>query len=133
MQLKLSENIKKYRKNMDLTQEGLADALGVTVGAVSKWENGNNVPDVMTMMELADFYNISMDELLGFDLSSKKIDDMCEKIDILARSHRFDEAITTAKDAMTRYPHTFKVLFACGELYSYKFLENKEKKTPRKP
>lgn len=41
MQLKLSENIKKYRKDMDLTQEGLADTLGVTVGAVSKWENGD--------------------------------------------------------------------------------------------
>ena len=92
MQLKLSDNIKKYRKKMDLTQEGLADALGVTVGAVSKWENGNNVPDVMTMMELADFFSISMDELLGFSLSSKKIDDMCNEIDILARHHQFDEA-----------------------------------------
>ena len=128
MQLKLSENIKKYRKDMDLTQEGLADALGVTVGAVSKWENGNNVPDVMTMMELADFFNISMDELLGFSLSSKKIENMCEKIDGLAISHRFDEAIMVAKDAMTRYPHTFKVLYACGDLYYLKFLESKEKK-----
>ncbi len=128
MQLKLSENIKKYRKDMDLTQEGLAEALGVTVGAVSKWENGNNVPDVMTMMEMADFFNISMDELVGFSLSSKKIEDMCKQIDILARSHRFEEAIMIAKDAMSRYPHTFKVLYACGDLYNYKFLESKEKK-----
>ena len=50
MQLKLSENIKKYRKDMSLTQEALAEVLGVTVGAVSKWENGNNVPDVLMMM-----------------------------------------------------------------------------------
>jgi transcriptional regulator with XRE-family HTH domain len=128
MQLKLSENIKKYRKDMDLTQEGLADTLGVTVGAVSKWENGSNVPDVMTMMELADFFNISMDELLGFSLSSKKIEDMCKEIDVLARTHRFDEAIKIAKEAMTRYPRTFKVLYACGDLYYYKFLESKEKK-----
>jgi len=128
MQLKLSENIKKYRKDMDLTQEGLADALGVTVGAVSKWENGNNVPDVMTMMELADFFNISMDELLGFSLSSKKIEDMCKEIDALARSHRFDEGILVVKDAMARYPHTFKVLYACADLYYYKFLESKDMK-----
>ena len=51
MKLNLSENIKKYRKEMNLTQEGLAEAFGVTVGAVSKWESGSTVPDIMTMME----------------------------------------------------------------------------------
>ena len=128
MQLKLAENIKKYRKDMGLTQEGLADALGVTVGAVSKWENGNNVPDVIMMMALADFFNISMDELLGFQLSSKKIEDMCKEIDTLARKHRFDEAIMIAKDAMVRYPQTFKVLYTCGDMYNYKFFETRDRK-----
>ncbi|MCR5678259.1 MAG: helix-turn-helix domain-containing protein [Agathobacter sp.] len=132
MQLKLAENIKKYRKDMGLTQEGLADALGVTVGAVSKWENGNNVPDVVMMMALADFFNISMDELLGFQLSSKKIEDMCKKIDTLARKHRFDEAIMIAKDAMVRYPQTFKVLYTCGDMYNYKFFETRAKKDSEK-
>lgn len=55
MQLKLNENIKKYRKSMNLTQEDLAEAFGVTVGAVSKWESGSNVPDILTLMQLADF------------------------------------------------------------------------------
>lgn len=128
MQLKLAENIKKYRKDMGLTQEGLADALGVTVGAVSKWENGNNVPDVIMMMALADFLNISMDELLGFQLSSKKMKDMCKEIDELARKHRFDEAIMIAKDAMVRYPQTFNVLYTCGDMYNYKFYETRAKK-----
>lgn len=40
MDLKLHENIKKFRKDKKLTQEKLAEMLGVTVGAVSKWENG---------------------------------------------------------------------------------------------
>ena len=40
MKLELSENIKKYRKEMNLTQEQLADAFNITVGAVSKWESG---------------------------------------------------------------------------------------------
>ena len=73
MKLKLSENIKKYRKEMNLTQEELAEAFGVTVGAVSKWESGSTVPDIMTMMELADFFNVSMDILLGYNISSKTI------------------------------------------------------------
>ena len=68
MRLELSQNIKKYRKEMSLTQEELAETFGVTVGAVSKWESGSTVPDIMTMMELADFFNVSMDVLLGYNL-----------------------------------------------------------------
>ena len=78
MKLNLSENIKKYRKEMNLTQEGLAEAFGVTVGAVSKWESGSTVPDIMTMMELADFFNVSMDILLGYNIPSKTIIKMKE-------------------------------------------------------
>ena len=45
MQHNLNENIKKYRKEMNLTQADLAEAFGITEGAVSKWESGNTVPD----------------------------------------------------------------------------------------
>ena len=127
MQLKLSDNIKKHRKDMDLTQEGLADAIGVTVGAVSKWEKGSNVPDIVTMMELANFFNISLDELVGYNMSSKKVDDMCKAIDNLVYDHRFDEAIRAANDAMIRYPHTFKVLHTCAEMYFRKAAKSKDK------
>ena len=59
MQNNLSENIRANRKRMLLTQEQLAEAMGVTVGTVSKWENGNCVPDINTMMDgrfLQSFY-----------------------------------------------------------------------------
>ena len=71
MQLSIGENIKKYRKEMDLTQEELAEAFGVTIGAVSKWESGSTVPDILALVELADFFSISMDVLLGYSVSSK--------------------------------------------------------------
>ena len=109
MQLKLTENIKRYRKEMGLTQDGLAEALGVTIGAVSKWENGNNVPDITTLMELANLYNISMDELLSYDKSSKNIDKMVETIENLCDEHKFDEAVLEANSALTRYPHTVRL------------------------
>jgi len=113
---------------MELTQEELAEAFGVTVGAVSKWENGNNVPDVLTMMELANFFNISVDELLGFDLSSKNVEDMCESIEEHCRNHEFEQGIREANEAMTRYPHNFNVLYSCGNLYYYKALEERDAK-----
>ncbi|MBP5222670.1 MAG: helix-turn-helix transcriptional regulator, partial [Lachnospiraceae bacterium] len=92
MRLNLHENIKKYRRAMKLTQEELADAFGVTVGAVSKWESGSTIPDILTLMELADFFNISMDVLLGYGISSKKIDDITDRLDELLNRGEYDEA-----------------------------------------
>ena len=132
MQLKLSENIKKYRKDMNLTQEELADALGVTIGAVSKWENGNNVPDIMMLMQIADFFNVSMDEFLGFDMSSKNMDEMCERIGQLCTERKYEEAIKEAGNALVRYPHTFKVIYSCAQLYYLKAYEQGDDKDREK-
>lgn len=126
MQPKLSENIKKYRKEMNLTQEGLAEALGVTIGAVSKWENGNNVPDIVTMMEIANFFNISMDELVGYDMSSKKVEDICKRIKDLYYDLNFDDAIVEVNNALVRYPHNFKIIYTCANMYFFKSLESKD-------
>ena len=67
MHIKLTENIKKFRKQNGFTQEQLAEALGVTVGAVYKWEAGLSSPELKLMMEIADLFEISTDTLLGFD------------------------------------------------------------------
>ena len=132
MQLKLAEKIKNYRKEMELTQEGLAEAIGVTVGAVSKWENGNNVPDILTLMQLANFFNISMDELLGLELTSKNVDDMCAKVEELARDHEYEQAAIEVNNALTRFPNNFKVLLTCANLYYYKYMHRMEKKDSEK-
>ena len=118
MQLELHENIKKYRKEMNLTQEELAEAFGVTIGAVSKWESGSTIPDIMTMMELADFFNISMDILLGYNLSSKSIDDISHRIFNLTRNRKFEEAISEAEKALVRYPTSFKIVRSSASLYA---------------
>ena len=127
MRLSLNENIKKFRKEMNLTQEELAEAFNVTVGAVSKWESGSTVPDIMTMMELADFFNISMDVLLRYDMSSKSIVDIAEKIKKLTNRHEFDEARFEADKALIRYPRSFKIIHQCAEMYSVLYTVSHEK------
>ena len=127
MQLKLSDKIKQYRKKMGLTQEGLAEAIGVTVGAVSKWENGNTVPDIMTIMQLANYFSISIDELLGFDLTSKNIEDMCNSIEEHCHRHDYEQAVIESNDAMSRYPHNFKVIYTSASLYYYRYLSKLDK------
>jgi len=62
----LSGNIARYRKDSNLTQEALADKLGITFQAVSKWETGQSVPDTMLLPEIAKILNVSVDKLLGY-------------------------------------------------------------------
>ena len=60
-----SEIIAKYRKELGLTQEGLALKLGVTNQAVSKWESGQSCPDIALLPLLADLFGITLDQLFG--------------------------------------------------------------------
>ena len=61
----IGKNITAYRKRCGLTQAGLAEKLNYSDKAVSKWERGESVPDVMTVMQLAELFEISVDELLA--------------------------------------------------------------------
>ena len=66
MTLKLAENIRAFRKQRSLTQEQLAEVLGVTVGAVYKWESGQSVPELRLLVEIAYFFDTSVDVLLCY-------------------------------------------------------------------
>ena len=63
-QEQFSKIIKKLRIKNNLTQKEFAEKLGVTYQAVSKWENGKNMPDILLLREISNIFNINMDELL---------------------------------------------------------------------
>ena len=69
---KIGEFIKNIRKNNNLTQKEFADRYNVTFQAVSKWENGKNIPDISLLKEICKDYDISIDELLGGKERGKK-------------------------------------------------------------
>lgn len=71
-QEKIGKMIKKIRTDNNLTQEGFANLFGVTYQAVSKWENGKNVPDISIMKEICSKFNLSLDELLEGETNNKK-------------------------------------------------------------
>lgn len=64
--------IKEIRKKNNLTQKNLADKYNVTYQAVSKWENGKNMPDVSLIKEISKDFNVSMDDLLEGKYNTKK-------------------------------------------------------------
>jgi len=61
---KIGKFISDLRKNNNLTQQAFADKLGVTYQAVSKWENGKSIPDIIILKEISKQFNVSIDELL---------------------------------------------------------------------
>jgi len=63
--MKIGTQIQALRKQQGITQETLAAEMGVTVGAVSKWENDITLPDILMLCSLADFFRVTTDELLG--------------------------------------------------------------------
>ena len=60
----IGANIASYRKRLHLTQAGLAEKMNYSDKAVSKWERGESVPDVITLAQLASLYEITVDDLL---------------------------------------------------------------------
>lgn len=71
---KLAENIRAFRKARSLTQEQLAEVLGVTTGAVYKWEARLSQPELGMLMELADFFDTSVDVLLGYEMKDNRLE-----------------------------------------------------------
>lgn len=62
----LGEKIKKLRKDTNITQEELAEKIGVSRQAVTKWESNNGMPDIENLKSLATLFNISVDELIDY-------------------------------------------------------------------
>lgn len=66
MNLNISSYIRQKRKELNFTQEELADKLGVTKASVSKWELGQSFPDITMLPNIAELFNCTIDELLGY-------------------------------------------------------------------
>ncbi len=69
---KIGNFIKSIRLDNNLTQKEFADKFGVTYQAVSKWENGKNIPDISILKQICDEYNIDINEILNGEKSKKR-------------------------------------------------------------
>ena len=65
----ISENLSTLRKLHGLTQEQVAEKVGVSRQAVAKWENGDSIPDVINCVALAKLYNVTLDDLVNYEES----------------------------------------------------------------
>jgi len=81
MAMKIGEKIKTLRKAKNISQEALANVLGVTFQAVSKWETGTTAPDVSLIPPLASFFGVSIDELFDYNVweNEQAVDEICRR------------------------------------------------------
>ena len=117
MEMTLSENIRAFRKQRSLTQEQLAEVLGVTPGAVYKWEAKLSVPELQVIMKLADFFDTSVDVLLGYKIRNNSLDAIADRMNAYLRNGD-PAALTEAEKVLKKYPNSFKVVHGCAQTYN---------------
>ena len=79
-QIKIGTFLKLLRKEKNLTQEQLAEQLGVSNRTVSRWENGNNMPDISLLSEIAEFYDVSIPELICGERKSENMREEAKEV-----------------------------------------------------
>lgn len=124
MQIRLGEKIRELRKRDGRTQEMLADALGVTGQAVSRWEANGGYPDMEIIPAIANYFNVTIDELFGHSLDEKqrRYDELYEEYDRMAhRWEKPDILIPYLRGALAEFPGDEKLLMALAKQLYYKF------------
>ena len=109
MTIYLSENIKSLRLKKGLTQETLSEFLGVTSQSVSNWERGESYPDITMLPQIAGFFKISIDELLGVNRAEEEaeITKELEAYDNISDKELKQKIINRLKE---KYPNDFRIL-----------------------
>ncbi len=113
MKISIGENIKRLRKQKDITQEKLAEALNVSVVAVSKWERNESYPDITLLFPLAHYFKISVDELMGYNTEKIEQDILNTLKEYTSISKSYSNH-HLAKDfiakAYKKYPNDFRIM-----------------------
>ena len=126
MEIKIGENIRKYRKANGFTQEQLAEAVGVTIGAVSKWESSFSVPDISLIVALADFFEISVDVLLGYELGKTNPNVIVKELKRLRHEKKYDEGQKEAEKYLQKYPNCFDIVYESAKIFQMKGIEYRD-------
>ena len=133
MAIYLSEKLKQYRKARDLTQEQIADIFYVSPQAVSRWETGVSSPDIEMLPAIADFFKVTVDDLLGVDIAKKeeRVLEIFEQTGNLVNREEkdgseIDEAIEIVKNGLREFPNNVYLLARLSGVFRRKMAECKE-------
>lgn len=113
MEIRISENIRRLRKEKNFTQEALANMLSITPQSVSKWERGDGFPDITILPSLANCLGVSIDVLLGNDLiiTEERIQNyLSEYKRITADESTWCSAFAVAQNAYEEFSYDYRIM-----------------------
>ena len=121
MAMTMGQIIKNLRKGRGFTQEELAERLGVTYQAISKWENDSGMPDISQIVPLATIFDVSTDFLFGIDHTSEteealKIVSTANSMQEYGKLETYLKAYDILLDGLKRYPNNYLITFNCMNL-----------------
>ena len=130
-ELSIAKIIARKRREKGVTQEELAEYVGVSNGAVSKWEKGLSFPDITLLPRLAAYFNVSVDALLGYSprLTRADIRKLCNSLSADFMVKPFDEAMAEFRTAVKKYYSSYALLYHLAMLLinQHQLLETQER------
>lgn len=131
MEIRLGESIRRLRKGSGFTQEQLAEALGVSVSAVHKWESGKATPELEMLVDIAHFFETSVDAMLNYGWEKLSMGKAAERISTYMNERNFEEGIRFTEHALQKYPNSFDVVYQSARLYFMSMLQDRGKSAHR--
>lgn len=112
--MKINQIIREKRKELSLTQEQIADFLGVSTPAVNKWEKGSTYPDITLLPALARLLRIDLNTLMSFndDLTDIEIENFVNEVDKTVQEQGYDTAFQKAINKIHEYPTCEKLIYS---------------------
>lgn len=108
-QVKIGTFLKKLRKEKGITQEQLAETLSVSGRTVSRWETGNNMPDISILVDIADYYDISIPEIISGERKSEMMNEEERKI-----AKTMSDYATTEKEKIFKEMKLQSIMGVCA-------------------
>ncbi|MBQ7921172.1 MAG: helix-turn-helix transcriptional regulator [Clostridia bacterium] len=104
MQLPIGNTIKQLRKEREITQEELAEILGISCQSVSRWENNSCYPDMELLPAIASYFDITIDTLLGYDRSVERQVKLIEELSLKIKAGMMEDVTAEIRNAIQIYP-----------------------------
>lgn len=131
-ELNIADNIVRLRHEKKITQEQLAEFIGVTKASVSKWETRQTMPDIMLLPQLAAFFDVTVDELIGYDaqLSKEQIQKLYQEFTMEFANRPFEEVLAKTQTYVKKYYSCYPFLVQICTLWlnHYMLAEGGERK-----
>lgn len=112
MRLSIGENIKRLRRERDITQEQLAEIFNVSCQTISRWETDSSYPDIEMLPIIANFFNTTIDKLMGMDekIEAERVEKYLSDFQIAISKGLVYECVRIAREGVKEFPNNYKLL-----------------------